>query len=65
MKILVNGAWRETKATDLPTVLLELGYSGAVVATAVNGQFVPSSARKGRHLKEGDKLEVVAPMQGG
>jgi sulfur carrier protein len=65
VKILVNGAWRETTATDLAGALAELGYAASLVATAVNGEFVPSGARQGRPLVEGDRLEVLAPMQGG
>jgi sulfur carrier protein len=65
MKILVNGAWRETGAVDLAAALQELGYSDAVVATALNGEFVPAGSRAGARLTEGDRLEVLAPMQGG
>jgi len=65
MKILVNGAWRNTGATDVAAALHELGYGDAVVATALNGQFVPSGSRTGAQLAEGDRLEVLAPMQGG
>jgi sulfur carrier protein len=65
MRILVNGAWRETQAADLAGALRELGYAEAVVATALNGEFVPASSRPGARLTEGDRLEVLAPMQGG
>ena len=65
MKILVNGAWRETVAPELSGLLEELGYSGAVVATAVNGEFVAAGARAHTALAEGDRVEVLAPMQGG
>jgi sulfur carrier protein len=65
MKILVNGAWRETGAVDLATALQELGYGEAVVATALNGEFVPAGLRPGARLTDGDRLEVLAPMQGG
>lgn len=65
MRILVNGAWRETGAEDLTSVLEELGYAGSVVATALNGEFVPASARSGARVTEGDRIEVLAPMQGG
>ena len=34
MKILVNGAWRETSAVDLAAALHEMGYGEAVVAHA-------------------------------
>ena len=65
MRILVNGAWRETVAAELSTVLVELGYGGAVVATAVNGEFVALGVRPRTRLAEGDRVEVLAPMQGG
>jgi sulfur carrier protein len=65
MRILVNGASREVRAADLSAALSELGYGGAVVATALNGEFVPAADRHGARLSDGDKLEVLAPMQGG
>jgi sulfur carrier protein len=72
MKIIVNGAWRElTAAPPPPTaptlerVLSELGYGGSIVATAINGEFVAASARAGTEVQEGDRVEVLAPMQGG
>jgi sulfur carrier protein len=65
MKILVNGAWRETNSRELPRALEELGYGGAVVSTALNGEFVAAAQRAETMLAEGDRLEVLAPMQGG
>lgn len=65
MKILVNGVWRDTRATDVASVLKELGYADAVVATAVNGEFMAANLRSGAWLADGDRLEVLAPMQGG
>ena len=65
MRILVNGDSREVRAADLAAALEELGYGGAVIATAVNGQFVPLGNRPTARLHEGDELEVLAPMQGG
>lgn len=65
MKIIVNDEPRETTATTLAAVLVNLGYGDAVVATALNGRFVAAPARPSTPLAEGDKLEIVAPMQGG
>jgi sulfur carrier protein len=65
MKILVNGVWRSTGAADLAGVLQELGYGDAVVATALNGEFVPAGSRPAAPLTDGDRLEILAPMQGG
>jgi sulfur carrier protein len=65
MKILVNGAWRETHCSELAQALEELGYGGAVVSTALNGEFVAAAERGETVLADGDRLEVLAPMQGG
>lgn len=65
MKIELNGEAQEVRAGTLAEVLDELGYGEAKVATAVNGAFVPAGARAGRALAEGDRLEVLAPRQGG
>ncbi|SDG65989.1 sulfur carrier protein ThiS [Pelagibacterium luteolum] len=65
MRILLNGAERQLAASRLDEALDALGYKGAIIATAVNGRFVPSARRANTHLAEGDSLEVLAPMQGG
>jgi sulfur carrier protein len=65
VKILVNGAWCDTAATDLASALDELGYGRSTVATALNGEFVPAGLRSDAPLTEGDRVEVLAPMQGG
>lgn len=64
MKIVINGEPREVNAETLGELLAECGFSGRV-ATAVNEEFVPSSLRIAHKLAEGDRVEVVAPMQGG
>jgi len=66
MKIIVNGDAREVpSAASLASALEQLGFGGAVVATALNGEFVASDARVAVTLSEGDRVEVLAPMQGG
>jgi len=65
MKIMVNGDARSVTAASLAMALEELGFAGAVVATALNGEFVASGARADTRLSDGDRLEVLAPMQGG
>ncbi|GAA6181791.1 hypothetical protein NBRC116594_32290 [Shimia sp. NS0008-38b] len=64
MKIVINGETRNVAATDLAAVLDECGFSGRV-ATSVNEDFVPATLRGARTLTDGDRVEVVAPMQGG
>ena len=65
MRILVNGVSHDTHAVKLAAALGELGYGDKVVATAVNGEFVSAEARAHTSLAEGDRIEVLAPMQGG
>jgi sulfur carrier protein len=65
MKITVNGDSHEVSGMTLEAVLIELGYGEAKVATAVNEAFVPAASRAQTELKDGDRLEIVAPRQGG
>jgi len=65
MKVIVNNEPREVRGRTLAELLEELGFGGTVVATAVNGQFASTGARATRELAEGDRIEVLAPMQGG
>lgn len=65
MTLLLNGAPQEIAAKTLAEALVELGFSGRIVATAVNGDFVPTRKRAETALSEGDRVEIVAPMQGG
>ena len=65
MRIIVNGDARDVTANTLQSIMEELGYRGSVVATAVNGWFIAANARAAMVLCDGDRVEVVAPMQGG
>ncbi|MBM0104664.1 sulfur carrier protein ThiS [Steroidobacter sp. S1-65] len=65
MRITLNGEDRDVAATTLEQALSELGYTESFVATAVNGCFIPKTQRRDQRLGEGDRIEVVAPMQGG
>lgn len=64
MNIVLNGEAREVSAQTLAALLDEAGFSGRV-ATAVNEQFVAADARAAYRLSGGDRVEVLAPMQGG
>ena len=63
--LLVNGEPREIDAATLAEALEALGYGGAKVATALNGEFVPARARGATPVKDGDRIEILAPRQGG
>ncbi len=65
MKIMINGSTTEVQAETVAAVLDELGYGEAKVATAVNESFVPAAARGQTALAPGDRVEIVAPRQGG
>lgn len=65
MKIIVNGNSRDIASLTLDAALDELGFGNSIVATALNGDFISASARAGASLTDGDRVEIVAPMQGG
>lgn len=65
MKIVVNGEKVEVVATTLDAILVELGHGDAKVATALNEEFVPATMRAETAIEAGDRLEIVAPRQGG
>ena len=65
MRISVNGQHVDVRSANLSEALSELGYMDDCVATAVNERFVPSADRAEVTLKNGDRVEVLAPMQGG
>ena len=65
LQLVVNGESTEAGATTLAGLLDELGFAGLRVATAVNGDFVAERARVATGLAAGDRIEIVAPRQGG
>ncbi len=65
MHLLVNGAAHDVPAATLSQALEVLGYRQAIVATALNGSFVPADRRETTALSDGDALGILAPMQGG
>ncbi len=64
MKIVLNGEMRDVAAPTLAALLEDCGFSGRV-ATSLNEMFVPAGLRATQALADGDRVEVVAPMQGG
>jgi sulfur carrier protein len=65
MTLIVNGEPRELAAATLAEALVALDYGEAKVATALNGEFVPARSREATPVKEGDRIEILAPRQGG
>jgi sulfur carrier protein len=65
MRIFVNDDLHDVDPGSLAATLEALGFGGRKIATAVNGRFVAAPARQSTTLADGDRIEVVAPMQGG
>ena len=65
LKIVLNGEPQMTAAATLAELCASLGLGDAKIATAVNGDFVPAQERIGLKLAEDDRIEIVAPRQGG
>lgn len=65
IRLTVNGETVEARTSTLETLLVELGYGGRKVATALNGEFVAERNRSVIMLSAGDQVEIVAPRQGG
>jgi sulfur carrier protein len=65
MTLIVNGEPREVAAGTLAEALQALDYREAKIATALNGEFVPARARGATPVTDGDRIEILAPRQGG
>lgn len=66
MKIVLNGEPRELeRPVSAEQLLRQLGMMGPNVALALNEDFVPRSNYGTTLIDDGDRLEIVAPMQGG
>lgn len=65
MTIVLNGVAFETTSNNLSALLAEIELDAAVVATALNGEFIAGDEREETLIAESDRIEVLAPMQGG
>jgi sulfur carrier protein len=65
IEVVVNGQKGNSAARTLAQLIVEQGFAGAKVATALNGQFVPEARRATTALDGGDRVEIVSARQGG
>ncbi|MHC5306721.1 sulfur carrier protein ThiS [Bartonella sp. LJL80] len=65
MKLSVNGEFIETTAENLANLLEQLDYHGEWLATAVNAEVISAEDRVSCQLHDGDRIEILSPMQGG
>jgi sulfur carrier protein len=64
--ITVNGEPRAIEGHEtLADLIAALGQAPAALATAVNGEFVPRSARASVQLRDGDAVFTFQPITGG
>lgn len=65
MQVELNGELIRTQARTLAALIEERGLPAATVATALDGDFVPRERRGDMALRDGARIEVLSPMQGG
>lgn len=65
MKICLNGQEIQCTVNTLYDLLVLFEFDLLCVATAVNGEFIARHRYSTTVLKEGQKIEVLSPMQGG
>lgn len=66
MTVTLNGKAREIDSnTSIAEAIGSWELLDQSFAIAVNEQFIPKSAYDSTHLQEGDRVELLVPMQGG
>jgi sulfur carrier protein len=65
MVLIVNGETKQAEASSVRALLAELEYDGGFFAVAVNHAVVPRRSWDQPLLRDGDKIEIVSPRQGG
>lgn len=65
MRVIVNGEEVAVSVATLADLLVVRGFEGEWLATAINGCVVATAARSEYRLEDGDRIEVLSPMQGG
>ncbi len=66
MKLRINGEVTEAEEGASVSDLLEkLGHTPGSVVVAINEQFIPRPRHPDTQLQANDRIEILAPMQGG
>lgn len=63
--VVINGRSVRLAAATLAEVVAAEGLGDGKVATALNGAFVPAAKRDSTPVRDGDRIEIVSPRQGG
>ena len=65
MVVIVNGETQDVAGPTVTALLQELGYEGQFFAVAVNQEVVRRATWTDTPLREGDRIEILTPRQGG
>ncbi len=65
MRLTINGESHQLETTRLSEVLILLEFEGKWLVTAVNGVLIHRDEWGHYRLGDGDRVEILAPMQGG
>jgi sulfur carrier protein len=66
IKVSVNGEIKEiSEGLNVNELIDELGYTTKGFAVAVNTTFVAIDSYGDTLIKEGDEIDILAPVQGG
>ena len=66
LELQVNGETRTcVEETNLPNLLLQLGYNTRLVAVEYNGEILHRQYWENTKIKSNDKLEIVTIVGGG
>lgn len=65
INIYFNDESHQIKSQSLQEFLLHKNHIDLHFAIAINNQFIPRTAYSTTLLSEGDRLDIIVPMQGG
>jgi len=65
MVLMVNGERQEVTATTVKALLGELDYEGDFLVVAINHDVVKRAQWGETPLRDGDRVEILTPRQGG
>ena len=65
MVLTVNGERQDVAATTVKALLGELDYAGDFLVVAVNHDVVKQAHWDDTPLRDGDRVEILTPRQGG
>ena len=66
IKVSVNGELKElNEDLNIKEMIVELGYEKEGFAVAVNTTFIAIKTYEDTIIKEGDTIDILAPVQGG